>query len=774
MTPAVITAADLATAAGLTKSAILRRAKLEGWPYTVEIVRGGECRMYAVDQLPAALRAKLVWNTAEAHAAQALVLAVPAEQREAAVAGRAAGLALQLQARLAEQAAQQQRQQALAQVNAMSPKAQQRADCRLAVLRAFELYRQSDTGAAGLPLQQARLAFALAYNAGQVAVAPQVRAGLPAVSERSLQRWHDDMRNHGLTALAGAYGNRAGCSALDADPAMSDLVRALLMSKPHCRATHVLAVLRARFPGRRLPGASALRRWMADWRRTNAEALAFLANPDAWRNRYMVAHGSRSQGVLRVNQLWELDSSPADVMCVDGRHCLVAGIDVRSRMVRIVVARTSKAEAVAALLRRMLLDLGVPEEVKTDNGSDYTSAHVVRVLDSLDVQHTLCEPFNPDQKPHIERFFGTFGRGLAEMLPGFIGHSVAERKAIEARRSFAQRLAGQGQDPIGVSLTGRDLQAFCDEWLQSIYQHTAHRGEGMDGRTPFEVAATLGAQRRVIADERALDVLLAAAPGGDGQRTVQKKGIKFDGAWFVAPELEAWVGQPVQVRFDALDHDLGRLLVLGHVPGQGEQQFICWAECPERTGVDRRAIAAKSRALQRQRMLAMRRAMKAHARRVDTDELVASVLQDKATAQGKLVLLPAPGTPHASAGLAAAAAAARAALPDTRTTADIQDLAVQQLARARAASAAVPTPATDAPPPASEPAPVFADPAERVYWLLCEQRCRALSEEEHAALLAFRREQPAGYRRIAGLLAELLDSPQENAPPAVAGPGGAV
>lgn len=767
MSAATVSLADLAAAAGVPKSTITRRAKAEGWPCEDVPARGGLRRMYEVAGLPADLRAKLLWNTPAARAAQAQVPVVPPELRQAAMAGRAAGVAAQLQARLAERSAQQQREKGLVQVNAMSRKAQRRVDTRLAVLRAFELWHQTEPGAAELPLRQARFAFAVSYNAGGSYVAPDIRTDLPKISSGSLERWHLDLRNHGLAALAGTYGNRAGSSALDANPAMSELVRHLLMSKPHCRYTHVLAVLRARFPGQPVPSVDSLARWIKSWRSTNAEALLLLANPDAWRNKYMTAHGSRSQDVLRVNQRWELDSSPADVMCVDGRHCLVAGIDVKSRMPRILVAKTSKAEAIAALLRRMLLEMGVPEEAKTDNGSDYTSAHVVRVLQSLDVKHTLCEPFNPDQKPHIERFFGTFTRGLAELLPGFIGHSVAERKAIEARRSFAQRL-GEERQPIPVSLTGRDLQEFCDDWVQSIYQHTEHQGDGMDGRTPFEVAATLGAQRRVITDERALDLLLAAAPENDGRRTVQKKGIRVDKAWFIAPELHSWVGKLVQVRFDALDHDLGRLFVYGHVEGQGEQEFVCIAECPERSGVDRRAVAAKSRALQRQHALAMRRAMKAHGKRVGTDELVDHVLKDAAIARGKLRLLPTAGTPHTSAGLQAAAKAAQAALPDTRTTADIEDLSAVQAVRARLAAEQAPRA------PASTTQPVFETPGQRVQWLLGQARTRALGAEEQEALARYRREQPEAYRRLQDMVAEQLGpATQKNAPAAVPGPGGA-
>ena len=43
-----------------------------------------------------------------------------------------------------------------------------------------------------------------------------------------------------------------------------------------------------------------------------------------------------------------------------------------------------KAVAVAALYRAALLDWGVNEEAKTDNGADYVSEHIVRLLEALE------------------------------------------------------------------------------------------------------------------------------------------------------------------------------------------------------------------------------------------------------------------------------------------------------------------------------------------------------------------------------------------------------
>ena len=53
------------------------------------------------------------------------------------------------------------------------------------------------------------------------------------------------------------------------------------------------------------------------------------------------------------------------MICADGkRYAIVAALDIMSR--RVLVLPTSRATAIAALLRRCILECGVPETVRTD------------------------------------------------------------------------------------------------------------------------------------------------------------------------------------------------------------------------------------------------------------------------------------------------------------------------------------------------------------------------------------------------------------------------
>lgn len=768
---ALITARTAAQLAGLpgmpgTKSAVIRKAASEGWPFTEAPGVGGTRRLYLVASLPARTRAALVWDGQPA--VESASPATPATGH-----GRTEGARLALKSGLDERAAAARRETSLRQSNSLGSAGQRRMDAKLAVVQAFEIW------AAGiaLPLGQARIGFALAYNTlhSVIYVPAGVRAALPSVSDRSLERWQGAIRVRGITALAGAYGNRSGASKIDSQPELRDFIIAMLVQFPHARSTHVMQGLLARHSATAsIPSIRSLERWIDSWRTANAGTLLAIANPDAWKNKQMVAFGSQSEGIERLNQRWELDSSPADIMCSDGRYSLIGVIDVHARRPMLLVSKTSKAVSVAALVRAALLDWGVPEIAKTDNGADYVGHHITRVFAALDVDHALCPPFQPWHKPHIERFFGTFTRDLAELCAGYIGHNVAERSELEARRSFADRLMTRGA-VVEMTMTGEQLQEFCDRWVRDVCMHNAH--DGLAGKTPFEVVAQWTGEVRRIADERALDVLLAEAPENNGRRTVQKKGIRLDDAWFIAPELEAWVGRQVQVRFDAIAHDLGTLFVFG-----GDSlEFICCAECPERTGMDRRDVAAKARERQKVRVQDERRALKAAARREGTDTIVEEILRDRAARAGKLATLPrrSGDVAHTSAGLNAAAAAAAVATAPQRTTAELAHLVDVQQARARIQAEQVPAgQANDISRARAAggtiPAPTFETVAERMHWLIGQSGYRALSAEEQDSLAAFKRAQPASYRRMAELVAHQTESAKKNDPAGVEGRTGSL
>ena len=487
-------------------------------------------------------------------------------------------------------------------------------------------------------------AFCDAYNSGALTVALEVRNHTGAdLHPATLRRWQKLVGTQGPVALAGGYGNRKGCGAIDATPALREFVLGVLVSKPHIRARTLHDLVRARMPAQ-APARRALERWLAGWKKANASLFLSLTNPDAWNSKYKVAMGSYAEGVERANQLWMLDSTPADVQLIDGRHSILGVIDVATRRVLYMVSKTSTAEAVCQLIRRAILAWGVPEAVKVDNGRDYASARVSQLLTGLGVEMRFSHPFSGWEKPFIERVFGTFTRHCLELLPGYSGHNVAEAQAIRARKSFAQRLE-EGQ-AIEAKLTCADLQGFCDRWVNEFYMHEPHRGEGMDGLTPFEKLAQLRDGVRVIGDVRALDLLLGAGT----LRNVTKKGVSLDKLTYIAPELGAVVGRQVLVRRD--DGDMGRLVVYL------DDAFLCVAECAAVTGISRLEVAAEGTRRQKENQTALKKQLKQAGRKQSQGDLAIEMLDAAARNAQALAVLPTDNILHLTPALEAAAEAA--------------------------------------------------------------------------------------------------------------------
>ena len=120
--------------------------------------------------------------------------------------------------------------------------------------------------------------------------------------------------------------------------------------------------------------------------------------------------------------------------------------------------------------------------------------------------------------------------GCIELIPGFIGHDVKDRKKIEAHKSFAARLGVDDKDAFAVELSRDQLQEYVDRWVNAKYAHRKHGG--LKGDTPFAKAASWTGPIRQIDNPAALGVLFAPIAGKDGFRTVKQTGIQLDGEHF--------------------------------------------------------------------------------------------------------------------------------------------------------------------------------------------------------------------------------------------------
>jgi putative transposase len=525
-------------------------------------------------------------------------------------------------------------------------------DARLVALKLAQAFRH----AGGLPQAAADALFAEAWNAGQIEAPADLKGKLRNLSARSLARWRMAKRDGLVERLAVDRGaSRRGSGVLErADEGQVKVkILALHVAQPHLTADHIREIIIGYY-GESLPlrdGHSAampsirtFQHALKAWMKTEKVALTSLINPDKYKSHYALAGRGSYRHVQHINQLWMIDASPADAMLIDGRHSIYMAVDVATRRLKVTVTKTPRSAAVQLLMRNAILTWGCPQAVKTDNGSDFVARDTLRLLDALDIEAYTSAPFSPEEKAFVERAIGTFQRDLCPLLPGFVGHNVADRKAIEERRSFAQRLGEDDASTFKVELTANELQAYCDEWAESRYAHRKHGG--LKGKTPFEAAAAATGPIRMV-DERALDVLLMPVAGGGGLRIVTKSGIRIDHFHYlcpaVLPETE------VLVRMDPADK--GRALLFqpdGHL-------FLGEAICAELAGIDPVAFVQAAQA-ERKRIVDERMAeVKAEARRIARGpRLVDLMLRKQAEEAGKLVAFPKPRQTHATPALDAA------------------------------------------------------------------------------------------------------------------------
>lgn len=628
-----VTAKTIGQALGISERAARARAGKESWPFEEAACRGGKRRLYLIASLPFDVRGALGRVAAS----------------EAAAAGRREGLKVRLDADIAARASRAARQAGLARLVCLGDAARSRAEARASLVAALESY----LSATGKAPTTGRTLFAEAYNAGEIDVEAFVRELIPSTSANSLHNWQKKIATAGIASLAGNYGHRKG-TGLASQTELVDFIAAMLADHPHCSCKHIRRGLIARFGEGKTPTLRSLQRFVEVWKRENVSALLKITNPDAWRSKFQSAAGSASADVVRLNQLWEIDSTKGDVMLADGkRHNVVAIIDVYSRRVIYHISRSSSAAAVAACLRKALLAWGVPETLVTDNGSDYVSRHIKDALIGLGIEQRIAPPFTPEAKPHIERSFKTFSHDVMELLGGYIGHDVTGRKDIEARKSFAQRLGTTGEC-VNLDMTPEDFQGFCDRWAGDIYAHDPH--EGLGGKSPWQVAAEWRQPVGEI-DPRALDMLLSPPADGDSWRMVRKKGLKIDGRWHIHAELGPIIGQRVKVLLD--EADVGAVYVFAETES-GNMEYLCRAVDPELTGISRQEIAAAAKVMQRKAVSERTAELKAEARKLGTKDVAREIMHDAAAKAGKLAVFPQPTIPHETPMLKEAGLAARA------------------------------------------------------------------------------------------------------------------
>jgi len=459
---------------------------------------------------------------------------------------------------------------------ALTDRARRERDARLAVVAAFETFSKG----LAISVQASMFIFCDRWNMNMIQADAWVKDILPQISQRSVFRWRsakqagakdklavdrsEARKGKGLLETANSGEVRRFILAwIAANPALSaDVIRGYCEHHFGSELTDRNGELKP------LPPPRTFQHFIAQLKADEKVVLTKITNPDQFRSTMKLSGTGTYRHIDEPNALWMIDASPVDALCIDGRHSLYACIDIATRRLVITLSKTPRASAVGLMMRKAILKLGAAKVVKTDNGSDFVAVSIKRLFADLDIEPDVSDAYSPEQKGHVERVIKTFQHEVCPQLPGYIGHSVADRKAIEGRKSFAQRLGADEKELFEVALTAEQLQRHIDDWLEYVYHEREHGG--LKGRSPNEVAAASTAKITRV-DERALDALLMPVAGKNGHRVMQKRGIQNDGFYYLAGSI--MVGTDVFCRLDPLD--MGRMYVFDGETGRYLDVAIC-------------------------------------------------------------------------------------------------------------------------------------------------------------------------------------------------------
>lgn len=129
----------------------------------------------------------------------------------------------------------------------------------------------------------------------------------------------------------------------------------------------------------------------------------------------------------RRNHVWTYDF--VHERTHDGRALrMMTVLDEYSReCLAVEVGRRLNSRNVIATFARLFLEHGVPEHIRSDNGSEMTAKEVRKFLGALHVDTLYIEPGSPWENGYIESFNGKL---RDELLNGEIFYTVLEAKVL--------------------------------------------------------------------------------------------------------------------------------------------------------------------------------------------------------------------------------------------------------------------------------------------------------------------------------------------------------
>ena len=415
---------------------------------------------------------------------------------------------------------------------------------------------------------------------------PQQYENIKSVSVSTLRRWYGIYKKNLDNPLALASGHGTNKGVRRVAPEVLELAKSLYFNKNKPKMTVVWEKVLETF-GEKVIGYGTLRNYL-----NNDINIIEKDKARMGKKEFKDAHSPyivRSYDDIKAGDIWMSDGHDLEMMCYRGNKKkangeryfgspkIIVWIDVKSRLITgWTLAWTETSEAIAIALKRGIEKYGMPKGLYTDNGAAYKSK-VLKGSEELDgiyatlglkVRHAL--PYNAQAK-HIERWFVDFKESFTKDSLTYKGGNIVERP--EHMKGFGMQKLSKGQ-----LLEQEELERYIERWIEKKNHFyyalrraaglKAHRGRGMNNRTPLEIyneECPEGNRQMISPDKLRLLFLY------EELRTVQQNGIEYLGNTYIHDLLYYNQGERVKIKYDP--HNLESIYVYLNT---GE--FLCKAD----------------------------------------------------------------------------------------------------------------------------------------------------------------------------------------------------
>lgn len=409
-----------------------------------------------------------------------------------------------------------------------------------------------------------------------------------SIALRTARRWVTLYRQEGLPRLG--RKPRADTGNRQLSVALEQIIEGLILKKPRLSiaAVHRQVLAIATKQEENPPSYSSVYALV----KRMEPALLTLAHegPKVYSETFDLLHRREAEA---PNAVWQADHTELDIWLLDERGqpkkaWLTIILDDYSRAVAGYFLSFSAPSALltALALRQAIWRkapsgwhiCGIPAQLYTDHGSDFTSLHIEQVAADLKMQLIFSGIGKPRGRGKIERFFETITQLLLTRLLGY---------------------APSGMGPMPPKLTLSELDQEIENFLVHEYNLTSHSTTGMAPQTRWEAGGFLPQMPETLEQ---LDLLLLTVAKA---RRIHQDGIRFQGLRYIDLNLAAYIGEEVMIRYDPRD--------MAEIRVYYQNRFLCRAICQELAGqtlgIKQIAKARNERRQQLQRKIKDRRSL---------------------------------------------------------------------------------------------------------------------------------------------------------------------